>query len=101
MPFEVQISNLFPVIHYLVLTTFQHIRIPRTVTIEGNALQRYSAERSMAGKAAVLWAAHLGAYFQMGSDGHRRRDYDPDHPPVDPQFVVENTGIELSEAFAK
>jgi hypothetical protein len=55
----------------------------------------------MAGKAAVLWAAHLGAYFQMGSDGHRRRDYDPDHPPVDPQFVVENTGIELSEAFAK
>jgi 2-polyprenyl-6-methoxyphenol hydroxylase-like FAD-dependent oxidoreductase len=66
-----------------------------------NALQRYSAERSMAGKAAVLWAAHLGAYFQMGSDGHRRRDYDPDHPPVDPQFVVENTGIELSEAFAK
>jgi 2-polyprenyl-6-methoxyphenol hydroxylase-like FAD-dependent oxidoreductase len=65
----------------------------------GSALSQYSSKRTIAGKAAVLWAAHLGSYLQVDQQGHKRADFDALHPPVSTQFVVENTGIELADAF--
>jgi len=64
------------------------------------ATARYNAERGAAGQDAVEWAAHLGSYFQMDADGRRRSNYTPDAPPVSPDFIMRNTGIELSEAAA-
>jgi 2-polyprenyl-6-methoxyphenol hydroxylase-like FAD-dependent oxidoreductase len=63
------------------------------------ALAAYSAERTTAGKAAVQWAAHLGSYFQMDSTGRRRTDFVPDRPPISAEYIIQHTGIELSEAF--
>lgn len=60
-------------------------------------VEAFSTERTKAGKAAVEWAAKLGSYFQMDASGHRREDYQPERPPVDPDFIVRHTGIELSE----
>ena len=62
-----------------------------------DAIRAFSAERTKAGKAAVAWAAHLGSYFQMDETGHRRADFSPDRPPISPQYIIEHTGIELSE----
>ncbi len=64
-----------------------------------DALAAFSAERTKAGKAAVGWAAHLGSYFQMDKTGHRRADFAPDRPPISPEYVIQHTGIELSEAY--
>jgi 2-polyprenyl-6-methoxyphenol hydroxylase-like FAD-dependent oxidoreductase len=61
------------------------------------AIMAFSAERTEAGRAAVQWAAKLGSYFQMDASGRRRADYTPDNPPVSPEFIVQHTGIELSE----
>jgi 2-polyprenyl-6-methoxyphenol hydroxylase-like FAD-dependent oxidoreductase len=61
------------------------------------AVAAFSAERSEAGKAAVAWAAHLGSYFQMDKTGHRRPDFSPEHPPISPEYIIQHTGIELSE----
>lgn len=63
-----------------------------------DATERYGRERTKAGREAVEWAAHLGSYFQMDANGLRRADYAPDRPPVSMDFIVRNTGIELSEA---
>jgi hypothetical protein len=57
----------------------------------------FSAERSKAGRAAVAWAAHLGSYFQMDKTGHRRVDFSPERPPISPEYIIQHTGIELSE----
>jgi 2-polyprenyl-6-methoxyphenol hydroxylase-like FAD-dependent oxidoreductase len=65
-------------------------------TVE-DAIAAFSTERTKAGRAAVEWAAKLGSYFQMDSNGHRRPDYAPDRPPLSPEFIVQHTGIELSE----
>jgi 2-polyprenyl-6-methoxyphenol hydroxylase-like FAD-dependent oxidoreductase len=62
-----------------------------------DAIAAFSAERTKAGKAAVAWAAHLGSYFQMDRSGHRRADFAPDQPPISPEYVIQHTGIELSE----
>jgi 2-polyprenyl-6-methoxyphenol hydroxylase-like FAD-dependent oxidoreductase len=62
-----------------------------------DAINAFSAERTRAGKAAVAWAAHLGSYFQMDRTGHRRSDFSPDRPPIGPEYVIQHTGIELSE----
>jgi 2-polyprenyl-6-methoxyphenol hydroxylase-like FAD-dependent oxidoreductase len=62
-----------------------------------NAIEAFSAERTKAGKAAVAWAAHLGSYFQMDRTGHRRADFSPDRPPISPEYIIQHTGIELSE----
>ena len=62
-----------------------------------DAIDAFSAERTKAGKAAVAWAAHLGSYFQMDRAGHRRADFSPDRPPISPEYIIEHTGIELSE----
>jgi 2-polyprenyl-6-methoxyphenol hydroxylase-like FAD-dependent oxidoreductase len=62
-----------------------------------DAISVFSAERSKAGKAAVEWAAHLGSYFQMDATGHRRADFTPDRPPISPEYIIQHTGIELSE----
>ena len=62
-----------------------------------DAIHAFSAERTEAGKAAVAWAAHLGSYFQMDSTGHRRADFNPDRPPISPEYIIQHTGIELSE----
>lgn len=62
-----------------------------------DAIAAFSAERSKAGKAAVAWAAHLGSYFQMDKTGHRRADFFPDRPPISPEYIIQHTGIELSE----
>lgn len=62
-----------------------------------DAIAAFSAERTVAGKAAVKWAAHLGSYFQMDDSGQRRANFDPARPPVSPEFVIAHTGIELSE----
>ena len=62
-----------------------------------DAIAAFSAERTRAGKAAVAWAAHLGSYFQMDRTGHRRSDFSPDRPPISPDYIIQNTGIELSE----
>jgi hypothetical protein len=62
-----------------------------------DALAAFSAERTKAGSAAVKWAAHLGSYFQMDSTGHRRADFNPDRPPITPEYIIQHTGIELSE----
>jgi 2-polyprenyl-6-methoxyphenol hydroxylase-like FAD-dependent oxidoreductase len=62
-----------------------------------DAIDAFSAERTKAGKAAVAWAAHLGSYFQMDRTGHRRADFSPDHPPISPEYIIQHTGIELSE----
>jgi len=62
-----------------------------------DAIAAFSAERTVAGRAAVRWAARLGSYFQMDPTGQRRADFDPKHPPVGPEFIVRYTGIELSE----
>jgi 2-polyprenyl-6-methoxyphenol hydroxylase-like FAD-dependent oxidoreductase len=62
-----------------------------------DAINAFSAERTRAGKAAVAWAAHLGSYFQMDRTGHRRSDFSPDRPPISPEYVIQHTGIELSE----
>jgi len=64
--------------------------------VEG-AIETFSAERGRAGKAAVAWAAHLGSYFQMDRTGHRRTDFCPDRPPISPEYIIQHTGIELSE----
>lgn len=61
------------------------------------AIDAFSAERTKAGKAAVGWAAHLGSYFQMDRTGHRRADFSPDRPPISPEYIIQHTGIELSE----
>jgi 2-polyprenyl-6-methoxyphenol hydroxylase-like FAD-dependent oxidoreductase len=63
----------------------------------GDAINAFSAERAKAGKAAVAWAAHLGSYFQMDKSGHRRPDFSPDRPPISPEYIIQHTGIELSE----
>ena len=62
-----------------------------------DAIDAFSAERTKAGKAAVAWAAHLGSYFQMDRTGHRRADFSPDRPPISPEYIIQHTGIELSE----
>jgi 2-polyprenyl-6-methoxyphenol hydroxylase-like FAD-dependent oxidoreductase len=62
-----------------------------------NAIEAFSAERTKAGSAAVAWAAHLGSYFQMDRTGHRRADFSPDRPPISPEYIIQHTGIELSE----
>jgi 2-polyprenyl-6-methoxyphenol hydroxylase-like FAD-dependent oxidoreductase len=62
-----------------------------------DAVAAFSAERTKAGKAAVTWAAHLGSYFQMDKTGHRRSDFAPDRPPISPEYIIQHTGIELSE----
>jgi 2-polyprenyl-6-methoxyphenol hydroxylase-like FAD-dependent oxidoreductase len=62
-----------------------------------DAIAAFSAERAKAGSAAVEWAAHLGSYFQMDRTGHRRPDYTPDRPPISPEYIIQHTGIELSE----
>ena len=62
-----------------------------------NAIEAFSAERTKAGQAAVAWAAHLGSYFQMDRTGHRRVDFSPDRPPISPEYIIQHTGIELSE----
>lgn len=62
-----------------------------------DAIDAFSAERTEAGKAAVAWAAHLGSYFQMDRSGHRRADFAPDRPPISPEYIIQHTGIELSE----
>jgi 2-polyprenyl-6-methoxyphenol hydroxylase-like FAD-dependent oxidoreductase len=61
------------------------------------AIADFSAERTAAGKAAVGWAAHLGSYFQMDRTGHRGADFAPDRPPITPEYIIQHTGIELSE----
>jgi 2-polyprenyl-6-methoxyphenol hydroxylase-like FAD-dependent oxidoreductase len=65
-------------------------------TVE-DAIKTFSVERTKAGLAAVKWAAHLGSYFQMDSTGHRRFDFDPDRPPITHEYIIQHTGIELSE----
>jgi 2-polyprenyl-6-methoxyphenol hydroxylase-like FAD-dependent oxidoreductase len=62
-----------------------------------DAISVFSAERAKAGSAAVKWAAHLGSYFQMDNSGHRRADFDADRPPISHAYIIEHTGIELSE----
>ena len=62
-----------------------------------DAIAAFSAERTKAGRAAVEWAAHLGSYFQMDRTGHRRADFAPDRPPISPEYIIQHTGIELSE----
>jgi 2-polyprenyl-6-methoxyphenol hydroxylase-like FAD-dependent oxidoreductase len=62
-----------------------------------DAIAAFSAERTIAGKAAVAWAAHLGSYFQMDRTGHRRADFSPDRPPISHEYIIQHTGIELSE----
>jgi 2-polyprenyl-6-methoxyphenol hydroxylase-like FAD-dependent oxidoreductase len=62
-----------------------------------DAIGAFSAERSKAGQAAVAWAAHLGSYFQMNKTGHRRLDFAPEGPPISPEYIIQHTGIELSE----
>lgn len=62
-----------------------------------DAIADFSAERTKAGKAAVNWAAHLGSYFQMDRTGHPRADFAPDRPPISPEYIIQHTGIELSE----
>jgi 2-polyprenyl-6-methoxyphenol hydroxylase-like FAD-dependent oxidoreductase len=62
-----------------------------------DAIVDFSAERTKAGKAAVDWAAHLGSYFQMDKTGRRRADFSPDRPPISPEYIIQNTAIELSE----
>jgi 2-polyprenyl-6-methoxyphenol hydroxylase-like FAD-dependent oxidoreductase len=62
-----------------------------------DAIDTFSAERTKAGKAAVAWAAHLGSYFQMDRTGHRRADFSADRPPISPEYIIQHTGIELSE----
>jgi 2-polyprenyl-6-methoxyphenol hydroxylase-like FAD-dependent oxidoreductase len=62
-----------------------------------DAIAAFSVERMKAGKAAVAWAAHLGSYFQMDGTGYRRADFAPDRPPISPEYIIQHTGIELSE----
>jgi 2-polyprenyl-6-methoxyphenol hydroxylase-like FAD-dependent oxidoreductase len=62
-----------------------------------HAIAAFSAERSKAGRAAVAWAAHLGSYFQMDKTGHRRVDFSPERPPISREYIIQHTGIELSE----
>jgi len=62
-----------------------------------DAVSAFSAERTVAGRAAVRWAARLGSYFQMDPTGRRRAGFDSKQPPVGPDFIVRYTGIELSE----
>jgi 2-polyprenyl-6-methoxyphenol hydroxylase-like FAD-dependent oxidoreductase len=62
-----------------------------------DAIAAFSAERSKAGQAAVAWAAHLGSYFQMDKTGHRRPDFSAEQPPISPEYIIQHTGIELSE----
>lgn len=61
------------------------------------AIAAFSGERTKAGAAAVQWAAHLGSYFQMDKTGHRRADFNPDKPPISAEYIIQHTGIELSE----
>jgi hypothetical protein len=62
-----------------------------------DVINAYSLERTKAGHAAVAWAAHLGSYFQMDKWGHRRPDFSPDRPPISHEYIIQHTGIELSE----
>jgi 2-polyprenyl-6-methoxyphenol hydroxylase-like FAD-dependent oxidoreductase len=62
-----------------------------------DAIAVFSAERTKAGSAAVKWAAHLGSYFQTDRTGHQRADFNPDRPPITPEYIIQHTGIELSE----
>jgi 2-polyprenyl-6-methoxyphenol hydroxylase-like FAD-dependent oxidoreductase len=62
-----------------------------------DAVAAFSAERTKAGQAAVDWAAHLGSYFQMERSGHRRADFDAGRPPISREYIIQHTGIELSE----
>ena len=62
-----------------------------------DAIAAFSVERRTAGRAAVAWAAHLGSYFQMEGTGHRRADFAPDRPPISHEYIIQHTGIELSE----
>lgn len=61
-----------------------------------SALAEFSSERTKAGNAAVDWAAHLGSYFQMDKTGHRRADFS-NEPPISLEYIIQHTGIELSE----
>jgi 2-polyprenyl-6-methoxyphenol hydroxylase-like FAD-dependent oxidoreductase len=70
------------------------------LTVHGRidgAINAFSLERTKAGRAAVAWAAHLGSYFQMDKSGHRRPDFSPERPPISPEYIIQHTGIELSE----
>ena len=69
------------------LSTNEHVQ---------TAIADFSAARVKAGIAAVDWAAHLGSYFQMDRTGHRRADFSA-IPPVSPEYIIQHTGIELSE----
>lgn len=62
------------------------------------AISAYSVERSKQGRAAVEWAAKLGSYFQMDDNGRRQTG---GTPCASREFIVRNTGIELSEAFQR
>jgi 2-polyprenyl-6-methoxyphenol hydroxylase-like FAD-dependent oxidoreductase len=62
-----------------------------------DAINAFSIQRTEAGRAAVAWAAHLGSYFQMDNSGRRRADFSPERPPVSPEYIIQHTGIELSE----
>lgn len=62
-----------------------------------DAINAFSIERTKAGQAAVAWAAHLGSYFQMDKSGRRRPDFAPDAPPISAEYIIQHTGIELSE----
>jgi hypothetical protein len=33
----------------------------------------------------------------MDGTGHRRVDFSPDRPPISPEYIIQHTGIELSE----
>jgi 2-polyprenyl-6-methoxyphenol hydroxylase-like FAD-dependent oxidoreductase len=74
--------------------------LTRAVSANGDieqAIAAFSAERTVAGRAAVAWAAHLGLYFQMDGSGHRRTDFVPDRPPISHEYIIKHTGIELTE----
>jgi 2-polyprenyl-6-methoxyphenol hydroxylase-like FAD-dependent oxidoreductase len=62
-----------------------------------DATAAFSTERTKAGKAAVAWAAHLGSYFQMDKRGRPRADFDAERPPISAEYIIQHTGIELSE----
>jgi hypothetical protein len=33
----------------------------------------------------------------MDNSGRRRADFSPERPPVSPEYIIQHTGIELSE----
>ena len=62
-----------------------------------NAIEAFSAERTKAGKAAVAWAAHLRIVFSDGQVRDTGAQLSPDRPPISPEYIIQHTGIELSE----